>query len=148
MTLKTSGQYSESKAFDAFLKTTLSDAIETVDVSSVNIDSIILLDTRSKEEFEVSHLKNAIWVGYDNFNLKRVKNLSKNAKIVVYCSVGVRSGKVGKKLLDADFKNVKNLYGGIFEWYNRGLPVYNEKGETDDLHTYNFIWSLWVNKRN
>ena len=30
----------------------------------------ILLDAREKNEFNVSHLKNAIFVGYNSFNLK------------------------------------------------------------------------------
>ena len=49
----------------------------------------ILLDTRKKEEFDVSHLKNAIWVGYKDFNKKTVasKIPDKTVTIVVYCSI-------------------------------------------------------------
>jgi len=32
----------------------------------------ILLDTRKKEEYDVSHLENAIWVGYQEFKIDSV----------------------------------------------------------------------------
>ena len=47
-----------------------------------------------------------------------------------------RSEKIGKKLKKLGFKNVVNLYGGIFEWVNSGYPVYDSKGETEKIHPY------------
>ena len=37
-------------------------------------DSVILLDTREPEEFQVSHLKNASYVGYKDFSALNVGN--------------------------------------------------------------------------
>lgn len=141
-------QHSINKTFEAFLNTTLTNEVSKIDVDEVDTQNMILLDTRTKEEYELSHLKNAIWIGYDAFDLKKLDGISTDENIVVYCSIGVRSGKIGKELQKADYKNVKNLYGGIFEWYNRGNAVYNKQGVTNDIHTYNFMWSVWVNKRN
>jgi len=45
-------------------------------------EEVILLDTREKKEYEISHIPGAIWVGYNNFKLNRVKELAKDAKIV------------------------------------------------------------------
>lgn len=109
----------------------------------------IILDARELEEYKTSHLKNAICVGYDNFKLKKtVKKLAdKQQPIVVYCSLGIRSEDIAEKLKKAGYTNVYNLYGGIFEWKNNNLPVYNSKEkETDSIHTFSFEWSKWLNK--
>lgn len=110
-------------------------------------NEIILLDTRMKEEYEVSHIAGARWTDYDNFSWKMVKNIPKNTPVIVYCSVGYRSERIGEKLLKKGFNNVQNLYGGIFEWKNRGFTVVDAKQQpTDSVHTYNKKWSKWLNK--
>lgn len=108
----------------------------------------ILLDARKKEEFEVSHLKNAIHVGYNSFDLEKIKSKipnKKDTKIVVYCSVGIRSETIAHKLIKAGYTNVFNLYGGIFEWKNNNFKVVNLKGNTtDSVHTFNKKWSKYL----
>ncbi|MBT8206030.1 MAG: rhodanese-like domain-containing protein [Eudoraea sp.] len=109
----------------------------------VKSEGYALLDTRKREEYEVSHLKNAHWVGNDQFNLEEVTALfpNKDTAIVVYCSIGVRSEDIGEKLQDAGYTNVKNLYGGIFEWKNKGYPVLDPRGnKTEKVHAYNTYW--------
>jgi len=93
-------------------------------------DSVLLLDTREKNEFNVSHLKDAIWVGYDTFDKKNITATitDKKTPIVVYCSIGVRSENIGEILTKMGYSNVKNLYGGIFDWKNKGKSgekIYN-----------------------
>ena len=124
---------------------------DTVDYISVEdiqkIDTLLLLDAREKKEFDVSHLKNAIWVGYDEFDIHKVLQElpNKEKPIVVYCSIGVRSEDIGEKLKKAGYTNVKNLYGGIFEWKNEGHAVVNSKNQpTDSVHCYNRLWSVWL----
>jgi rhodanese-related sulfurtransferase len=112
-------------------------------------EGFILLDSREFKEFKVSHLKNAINVGFDKFNgtiiTKKFKD--KNVPIVVYCSIGVRSEKIGEKLIKMGFKNVSNLYGGIFEWKNQGGKVVGDNDfETDRVHTFNKKWSQYLKK--
>ena len=107
---------------------------------------VLFLDAREREEFEVSHLPGAIWIGYDDFKLKRISEVSKDQPIVVYCSVGYRSERITKKLINAGYSKVSNLYGGIFEWTNRGYTVENEGGPIKKVHTYNKDWSRWVTK--
>lgn len=110
------------------------------------LGNAVLLDTREKEEFEVSHIKGARWVGYETFSLASVKDIPKSEPIVVYCSVGARSQDIGKKLKAAGYKNVYNLYGGIFHWVNENQPVFSGQKSTNRIHTYNRVWSIWVNK--
>lgn len=105
--------------------------------------SYALLDTRKKEEYDVSHLKDALWVGDKAFEpsvvLEKIPN--KEQPIIVYCSIGVRSEDIGEKLLALGYTNVQNLYGGIFEWKNKDGKVYNLKEkETDSVHAFNKHW--------
>ncbi len=109
----------------------------------------IILDSRETREYEVSHLKDAICVGYDNFNIDSIQKLypHKDEKIVVYCSLGIRSETIGEKLKKAGYTNVFNLYGGIFEWKNKGFPVLDPEGKaTEKIHTFNKDWSKWLEK--
>lgn len=104
---------------------------------------LYLLDTRKKEEYDVSHLKNAIWVGHKEFSIDTVMVTitEKNVPILVYCSVGVRSENIGEKLLKAGYTDVKNLYGGLFRWKNLGNPVYDSEGlKTDKVHAFSKNW--------
>ncbi|PTX44695.1 rhodanese-related sulfurtransferase [Christiangramia gaetbulicola] len=108
-------------------------------------DEVILLDTRSAEEFEVSHIEDALLVGYDDFDLYRLPNISKDKNIIVYCSLGIRSEQIGEKLKKAGFENVQNLFGGIFEWKNTGFPVVDKEGEpTEKVHAYSKQWAKWL----
>ena len=107
----------------------------------------VLLDTRARAEFDVSHLPGARWVGYDEFDLSRVQDLPKTARLVVYCSVSYRSEKVGEKLLAAGFNNVHNLYGSLFEWVNQGNPVVGPDGKaTNRVHAYDRFWGVWLRR--
>lgn len=110
---------------------------------------VILLDTREIKEFKVSHIKNATNVGFDKFDSAKLakKFKDKNATIIVYCSIGVRSEKIGEKLQKLGYKNVYNLYGGIFEYKNTGGKVVNNQNKvTDSVHTFNKIWSVYLTK--
>ena len=107
-------------------------------------DTILFLDAREMEEYQVSHVPDARWVGYDDFSLDRVAGVAKDRPIVVYCSVGYRSERVAEKLMAGGFTQVSNLYGGIFEWANQGCPLENQEGPTRAIHTYNRAWSKWV----
>ena len=109
----------------------------------------ILLDARETKEFNISHIENAFNVGYDKFDSKIIASLvkDKNQLIVVYCSIGIRSETIGEKLMKLGYKNVFNLYGGIFEWKNNDCKTVNSKNiETDSIHTFNKQWSVYLVK--
>ncbi len=113
----------------------------------MNRNEVFVLDTRENEEFKVSHLKNARHVGYFWFDMRKVYDIPITSNIVLYCSVGSRSEKIAQKLLNAGYKNVHSLYGGIFEWVNSGQPVYKLNGvQTSEIHTYSKDWAQWVEK--
>jgi rhodanese-related sulfurtransferase len=106
---------------------------------------VFILDTREQDEFDVSHLKYARHVGYIWFDMRSVYDIPKQSTIVVYCAVGNRAERIGEKLLKAGYKNVYNLYGGIFEWINQGNPVYtSDMVQTSEIHGYNKHWGNWL----
>ena len=109
----------------------------------------IILDTREQKEFDVSHIKNAYCIGYDKFNSKKIKEKYKNLNdtIVVYCSVGIRSEIIGNKLKKLGYKNVYNLYGGIFSWKNNNQEVVDTNQiPTQNVHAFSKEWSKYLIK--
>jgi rhodanese-related sulfurtransferase len=147
LVLSTFPGYSQSFAYKTMLSGIYDNDFPTVSIDQKKIlERAILLDTREKVEFEVSHIKGARWVGYDTFSMVSVQDLPKEKAIVVYCSVGARSQDIGKKLKAAGYKEVYNLYGGIFHWVNEENPIYQGQSLTNKIHTYNRAWSIWVNK--
>ncbi|MCU0340013.1 MAG: rhodanese-like domain-containing protein [Spirosomaceae bacterium] len=136
----------ESGAYNTLLKTLLSHSVPEIGVKEAVIAQAVFVDAREQREYEVSHLQNALWVGYDRLDLTPLQKLPKNQPIVVYCSVGYRSEKVTEKLIKQGFTNVKNLYGGIFEWKNQGQAVVNAQGTTEQVHAYSKTWGVWLKK--
>lgn len=115
------------------------------ELSDENLNDYLILDAREKEEYNISHIQNAEYIGYNKFDITSLDDVDKTQAIVVYCSIGYRSEKIGEKLQKAGFTNVYNLYGSIFEWVNQGNEVVTlEKQSTSEIHTYNKNWSKWV----
>lgn len=112
-------------------------------------NNILLVDTRERKEFEVSKIDGAIHVGYNRFSIIQFTNFvtDKTRPIVLYCSLGIRSEDIGEKLKKAGYTNIKNLYGGIFEWKNKGFSVVDPAGnETEKVHAYSKKWGKWLLK--
>nr|WP_228713660.1 rhodanese-like domain-containing protein [Arundinibacter roseus] len=130
------------------LKTLYKDDVPLISCADAHkTRAALFLDTRAKEEFNVSHIPNARWVGYEDFTLDRVKDMDKNMPVIVYCSVGVRSEKVGRQLMQAGFTNVQNLYGSLFEWVNQDYPIVDSTGKpTKKVHAYSRSWGVWLQK--
>lgn len=114
-------------------------------------DTVLYLDAREVAEYNVSKIPGAIYVGFNEFNLKTVSSLHipKSQKIIVYCSLGVRSEKIAQKLKRNGYTNVFNLWGGIFEWKNVGKTVVDSNGNpTENVHAYSTKWSKYLKKGN
>lgn len=141
-------QRTQSKAFGAMVDALINESVPVITCNELKqMPTVVLLDARAKKEYAVSHLPNARWVGYNDFDLSRVADVPKSAPIVLYCSVGYRSEKVGEKLQAAGYTNVKNLYGSLFEWVNQGNPVVDEMGRpTERVHAYSRTWGIWLKR--
>lgn len=138
----------QQKSIDQTLKLLNDKTVPYISVDQLNEElnnsEVLLLDSRKKEEYQVSRIKDAKFIG-EQFNSESLAldNVDKNKPIVVYCSIGVRSEDLGEVLLKKGFTNVKNLYGGIFLWKNRGFEVYDENNrQTENVHAYNRFWGM------
>ncbi len=136
----------ESNAYQFMLQKLLSHSVDETFVAEIDDKTdVIYLDAREREEYDVSHISNAIWIGYDDFDLQRVNDIDKESEIIVYCSIGYRSEKISKRLVGDGFINVSNLYGGIFEWKNQDHDVVNTQGTvTDSVHAFDKAWGFWL----
>lgn len=141
------------KTLDELLNTYNTRSIPYVSVEELRMrqlnDNVIILDAREIDEYNVSHIQGAKLVGFNNFSSDKISEeiVDKNTPIIVYCSLGIRSEEIGEKLCKAGFTNVKNLYGGIFEWRNKDFPVLDSvEKETDSIHTFSKLWSKWLLK--
>ena len=137
----------QNPEFDQKVNTLISYSVPTMGVNELakEKEEVVLFDTRELPEYEVSHIEGAKYLGYKDFDESRLAGIPKDAKIVLYCSVGYRSEKIGNKLQKLGYNNTYNLYGSIFEWVNQGYPVVDKNGDpSKQVHTYNKQWSKWV----
>ncbi len=139
----------KSKSFQIVLNTMLSAKTPFINIkeAAANKNNYTFLDAREAKEYNVSHIPNSRFVGFEQFELRVISDLPKNKPLIVYCSIGKRSENVTKKLLKEGFSNVRNLYGGIFEWVNEGNGVVdNENKPTNKVHAYGRFWGQWLEK--
>lgn len=90
-------------------------------------NDIIILDVRTKEEFESGHIKGATLFPSEEINKKNAAEIlpDKNQTILVYCRSGRRSKISAQKLADMGYTSVYE-FGGINSW-----PYETEGAQTD-----------------
>lgn len=96
----------------------------------------LLLDVRSKAEYEVSHLSGARWIEPESSAQDLLPTLPKDRTVVLYCSVGYRSAACATRLLAAGFTNLINLEGSLFQWANEARPLESAAGVAKQVHPY------------
>ncbi len=140
--------YSVNPDFEKRVNSYLSFSVPVISVEELknNKKDYILLDTREIEDYKVSSIPGSTHVGYRDFDIEFIRaRVNYDQPIVVYCSIGYRSEKIGERLQEAGYRKVYNLYGSIFEWANRGFPLVNPDNQsTTEIHTYNRRWSRWI----
>jgi rhodanese-related sulfurtransferase len=86
---------------------------------------IVVLDVRTKEEFEQGHISGAQNIDFNNtaaFN-EYVSQLDASKKYLIYCRSGNRSGQALKIMQDQGFTQITNLDGGIQAWQSAGYEL-------------------------
>ena len=89
-------------------------------------DRIVLLDVREPFEYALCRIENAKLIPLGELR-RRVNELDRSAKTVVYCHTGVRSARAVELLTSEGFHSVRNLKGGIRAWaeeVDRKVPIY------------------------
>ena len=84
---------SQQSELDEKLKTLLSGSVQAISCQEATeiINSgknILLFDTRSTAEYNISHINNAQLIEFENFDVDQVRALEKNDTLIFYCTVG------------------------------------------------------------
>lgn len=92
----------------------------------------VVVDVRSDAEVNVSIIPGAITKAHYEKNRQQYQGRT----VIVYCTVGRRSGVYAKQLAKNGVK-VKNYQGSILKWVEAELPIVTLSGKpTNRVHTY------------
>jgi rhodanese-related sulfurtransferase len=106
------GQNKENKQEAVYVNITAQQAKEIMDTQK----GYIILDTRTQEEYDESHIPGAILIPYDEIMQKAESVLTdKNQLLLVYCRSGRRSKLASEDLVKLGYTNIKE-FGGIIDW--------------------------------
>jgi rhodanese-related sulfurtransferase len=82
----------------------------------IESEDVLILDVRTKEEFNEGHIENSILLPVNDISTKAEEILTdKDAKILVYCRSGNRSATASELLIKMGYTNVYD-FGGIISW--------------------------------
>ena len=101
-------------------------------------EKVVLVDVREPAEREVSVIPGA--VSREQFEAKPPP-ASAGPRIVVYCTIGYRSGLFARQLAEKGLL-AANLKGGILSWVHAGQDVADASGPTRRIHVYGKKWDL------
>jgi len=89
------------------------------EVSQNELNSVILVDVRTPEEFKAGHIGQALNINwFDADFTEKMKSIDKDETIYVYCKKGGRSAKAAHLLDSLGYKNIIDLEGG-FDAYSK-----------------------------
>ena len=78
---------------------------------------VIILDVRTRAEFESGHIENAVLLPYNQITeLAAILISDKNQTVLVYCQAGGRSRIAANALSDMGFTSVYD-FGGLMHWH-------------------------------
>ena len=105
---------------------------------------VVLVDCREPYEQAVSMIKGAI----SRAEFDAAADRHGDSTIVVYCTVGYRSGRAAASLEKRLGRPVYNLSGGIIKWFNQGGQVIDSSGRlSDTVHPFNADWSRFIGRK-
>lgn len=94
----------------------------------------LLLDVRTKREFQNGHIENSGNLNYYALDFrKRLLLLPKDKPVYLYCNTGYRSDRAAGFLIRNGYQEVYNLQHGIMEWDLFALPVAVDPDARPDL---------------
>ena len=96
-----------------------------------NKEDVLVLDTRNEYETRVGKFENAIDLNLDTFRdfPKAIESLPeeyKDKQIVMYCTGGIRCEKASAVMMKAGFADVKQLEGGVLDYFKETGGAYWE----------------------
>ena len=130
-------------ALDQRIEALVADVEDSVgDVPAIRADALrlalsgaaapVLLDVRAEDERAVSVIPGAVF---------DADTIASGVEVIVYCTVGLRSGHVARQLRERGF-NALNLRGGILAWLAAGGTLVDAQGvPTQRVHVYGRRWN-------
>ena len=105
--------------------------ISDAELTEIQDTDYILVDVRTREEYESGHIKDAIHFDfYSELFQKEILSIDKSSSIVLYCRTQNRSAKTANYLKENGYKEIAVLEGGISKWIKNGNDlVYNFTNE-------------------
>jgi rhodanese-related sulfurtransferase len=98
-------------------------SVEQFDKLRSNTNNVVL-DVRTKKEFESGHIPGAINIDWNGPDFeKQVSSLDRSKTYLVHCAAGVRSSKACNAMAKLKFTNCVNLETGFKAWEKAGKPV-------------------------
>ena len=96
-----------------------------------NKEDVLVLDTRNEYETRVGKFENAIDLNLDTFRdfpeaVESLPEEYKDKKIVMYCTGGIRCEKASAVMMKAGFADVKQLEGGVLDYFKETGGAYWE----------------------
>lgn len=91
----------------------------------INKQDAIVVDVRSKEEFQKGHIVNAKNITLSQIEKGTFSSIenNKHTPIIVVCESGTRSASAAAKLVKAEFVQVTSLFSGMGGWKSANLPT-------------------------
>ena len=119
-----------------------------------NNEDMVVLDTRNEYETRVGLFENAVDLQLDTFRdfpnaIEQLPDEYKDKQIVMYCTGGIRCEKASAVMLKAGFSDVKQLEGGVLDYFketggkywNGDCFVFDERVALDtDLNETEYIY--------
>ena len=101
---------------------TVAEADSMIKVSKNN-PCFVLLDIRTRQEFDAGHLENALLIDFrDSTFSANIDKLDKNATYLLHCRTANRTTQSMRLFREKGFVEVYNMLGGVTEWKGVGLP--------------------------
>ncbi len=100
----------------------LPSAISASDAFNLYQKGAFVLDVRTQEEWDEVHIPNTTLIPLDQL-LSRLNEVPRDRQVIVVCRSGNRSQQGRDILLNAGFKQVTSMIGGLTEWRAGGYPT-------------------------
>ena len=112
MLLTACGQAKENDQGAVYVNITAEEAKQIMDSE----EGYIILDVRTREEYDQGHIPGAIVIPHEEIAEKAEDVLTdKDQLILVYCRSGRRSKIAAEALVELGYTNIKE-FGGIIDW--------------------------------
>lgn len=95
----------------------ISNSITGAEAREMITEGALLLDVRTKSEYNEEHIEGAVLLSLDDINIINMEEIvdTKDTVIIVYCRSGNRSSQAATKLQKLGYTNVYDL-GSISNW--------------------------------